>query len=86
MNTYLNIIDVMAIPGSVEELIPKAEDEDVLDHLLAEVVINAEDLVLLPVGLESLLEVSRALQILPERLLNLQTLALLDSTAGGDQR
>lgn len=61
MQTYLNIIDVMAVPGSVEELVSKAEDEDVLDHLLSEIVVNTEDLVLLPVGLEGLLEVSRAL-------------------------
>lgn len=62
---------MVAVPGCVEELVSKAEDKDVLDHLLTEVVVNTEDLLLLPVGLQGLLEVARALQVLAERLLNL---------------
>ena len=61
----------MAVPGGVEELVTKAHDEDVLDHLLAQVVVDTEDLLLLPVGLESFLKVARAVKVLSERLLDL---------------
>lgn len=69
--TYLNVVDVVTVPGSVEELVAKAHDEDVLDHLLTQVVVDTEDLLFLPVGLEGLLEVARALQVLTEGLLDL---------------
>lgn len=59
--TYLNVVDVVTVPGGVEELVAKAHDEDVLDHLLAQVVVDTEDFLFLPVGLEGLLEVARAL-------------------------
>lgn len=52
---------MVTVPGSVEELVAKAHDEDVLDHLLTQVVVDTEDLLFLPVGLEGLLEVARAL-------------------------
>lgn len=62
---------MMTVPCRIEELIAEPQDQDVLDHLLAEVVVDAEDLLLLPVGVQSLLEVPGALKILAERLLNL---------------
>ena len=49
-NPYLNIIDVVAIPGGIEESVAKAHNENVLDHLLTQVVIDTEDFLLLPVG------------------------------------
>lgn len=61
----------MTVPGGVEELVAKAHDEDVLDHLLTQVVVDTEDLLLLPVGLEGFLEIARAVEVLPERLLDL---------------
>lgn len=61
----------MAVPGGVEELVTKAHDEDVLDHLLAQVVVDTEDLLLLPVGLEGFLEFARAVEVLSKRLLDL---------------
>ena len=61
----------MAVPGGVEELVTKAHDEDVLDHLLAQVVVDTEDLLLLPVGLEGFLKIARAVKVLSERLLDL---------------
>lgn len=69
--SYLNVVDVVTVPGGVEELVAKAHDEDVLDHLLTQVVVDTEDLLFLPVGLKGLLELTRALQVLTERLLNL---------------
>lgn len=62
---------MVTVPGGVEELIAKAHNEDVLDHLLTKVVVDTEDLLFLPVGLESLLEVARTLQVLAEGLLDL---------------
>lgn len=38
--------------------VAEAQDEDVLDHLFAQVVIDAEDLLFLPVGLKSSLQLS----------------------------
>jgi hypothetical protein len=62
---------VVTVPGSIEELVAEAHNQDVLDHLLAKVMIDTEDLLLLPVRLESLLEVAGALKVLSERLLDL---------------
>lgn len=70
-NSYLHVINVVTVPGSVEELVSEAHDENVLDHLLTQVVVNTEDLLLLPVGLKGLLEVTRTLEILAEGLLDL---------------
>jgi len=71
LQTYLNVVDVVTVPGGVEELVAKAHDENVLDHLLTQVVVDTEDLLFLPVGLKGLLEVARTLQVLTEGLLNL---------------
>ena len=40
----LHVVDVLAVPERLEEAVREAEDEEVLDRLLAEVVIDAEDL------------------------------------------
>lgn len=69
--SYLNVVDVVTVPGGVEELVAKAHDEDVLDHLLTQVVVDTEDLLFLPVRLEGFLEFTRALQVFSEWLLNL---------------
>lgn len=61
----------MTVPGGVEELVAKAHDEDVLDHLLTQVVVDTEDLLLLPVGLEGFLEIARTVKVLSERLFDL---------------
>jgi hypothetical protein len=62
---------VVPVPGCAKELVTEPEDEDVLDHLLTKVVVNTEELVLGPVRRKRLLELSGALKILTERLLNL---------------
>lgn len=73
---HLNVVDVMTVPGSSEELVTEPQDEDVLDHLLSQVVVNTEDLLLFPVGLQSLLQLARALEVLAEWLLNLRTVSI----------
>jgi hypothetical protein len=62
---------VVTVPCRVEKLVAEPQNENVLDHLLAQVVIDTEDLLFLPVGVQSLLEVARALEILAEGLLDL---------------
>jgi len=62
---------VVAVPSGTEELVSKSEDQDVLDHLLAQVVIDTENFLFLPVGLKSVLQLSGASKVLAERLLNL---------------
>lgn len=62
---------MVAVPCSVEELVAESEDEDVLDHLLTKIVVDTEDLFLLPVGGQGLLKIARARKILTEWLLDL---------------
>lgn len=62
---------MVTVPGGVEELVAKAHDKNVLDHLLTQVVVNTEDLILLPDGVKRFLEVARALKVLAEGLLDL---------------
>lgn len=69
--TNLDIVDVVAVPCRIEKLVAKPQNQDVLDHLLTEVVVDTEDLLLFPVGVQSLLQVARALKVLTERLLDL---------------
>lgn len=63
----------MAVPGSTEEFVSEPQDEDVLDHLLSQVVVNPEDFLLLPVRLQSLLQLPGALEVFAKRFLDLQT-------------
>jgi hypothetical protein len=53
--THLNVVDVVTIPSSPEEFIPKSEYKDVLDHLFSKVVVNTENLVLPPIWFQSFL-------------------------------
>ncbi len=58
----LNVVDVVAVPKRLEHAVGEPERQHVLHRLLAEIVVDAEDLVLLedrehaPVELASLLE------------------------------
>ena len=64
----LNVIDVLTCPDRLEDAVREAEDEDVLDGLLAEVVIDPKDLVLAEHLLDDAGEVHRALEVVPIRL------------------
>jgi hypothetical protein len=68
---YLDVVDVVAVPRRTEELVAEPENENVLDHLLAQVVVNAEQLVLSPVRRKRTLELSGAGKVLAKRLLDL---------------
>lgn len=72
LQTDLNIVDVVPVPGSTEKLVTKPEDEQVLNHLLSEIMVNAENLFLSPVRLKCFLEFPGALEILSKWLFNNQ--------------
>ena len=42
----LDVVDIVAVPDRLEDAVAKAEDEDVLHRLLAQVVVDAVDLLL----------------------------------------
>src|SRR5439155_20358228 len=66
----LHVVDVPAVPDRLEDPVAEAEDEEVPDGLLAEVVVDAVDL-LLPEDLGHLaVELDRGLEVTPERLLD----------------
>jgi hypothetical protein len=64
----LHVIDVAVVPERLEKSVAEPEDEDVLDRLLAEIVIDAEDLPLVEDGVEASVQLARRFQIVPERL------------------
>lgn len=41
----LDVGDVVTVPARAKDLVGEAQDHDVLDHLLAQVVINSVDLI-----------------------------------------
>jgi hypothetical protein len=67
---------VVPVPRGAKELVSKSKNEDVLDHFLAQVVVNSEDLVFDPVGRKRALKLSGAGKIFAERLLDLQQLSV----------
>ncbi len=66
----LHVVDVVRVPDGLEHLVREAQGEEVLDRLLAEVVVDAED----RVGREDLrhdgVELARAREVVAEGLLD----------------
>jgi hypothetical protein len=60
LESDLNVIDVVPVPCRVEEGVTESENQQVLHHLFSEVVVNSEELILLPVRLKVGLKLSRA--------------------------
>ena len=66
----LDVVHVAAMPDRLEDAVPEAEDEDVANRLLAQVVVDPVDL-RLPEDLADLaIQADRARQVAPERLLH----------------
>jgi hypothetical protein len=61
----------MAVPGGPEEFVSEPQDENILDHLLSQIVIDSEDFLLLPVRFQGLLQLPGALKIFAKRFLDL---------------
>ena len=66
----LHVIDVVPVPHRLEDPISEPEHQDVLHRLLAQVVIDAEDLVLAEDRVDIVIQLARRLQVMPERLLD----------------
>ena len=56
------MVDVLVVPQGLEERVGEAEDQDVLDRVLAEVVIDAVELVFVEDGMEVAVETPGALR------------------------
>jgi len=56
----LDVVNVISIPSGSEELVTKSQNQNVLYHLLAQVMVDAENLLFVPVGLQRLLKIPGA--------------------------
>ena len=72
----LDAVDVVAVPDRLEERVREPEEEQVLDGLLAQVVVDAKDRGLREDPVERGVQGSRARQVVPERLLDHDASAL----------
>ena len=66
----LHVVDVVAVPDRLEERIRKAEEEQVLHRLLAEVVIDAIDGLFVETAMQRFVQFDRRGQVAAERLLD----------------
>ena len=66
----LDVVDVVAVPDRLEHVVREPERHHVLDGLLAQVVVDAEDLLLAEDARDDLLELARRLEVGAERLLD----------------
>ena len=66
----LHVIDVVPIPDRLEDSVGEPEHQNVLHRLLAQIVVDAEDLVLVEDRVHLVIQLARRIQIVAERLLN----------------
>ncbi len=66
----LNVVDVIAVPDRIEDAVGEAENEEVLHRLFAEVVIDAEDLILVEDGVDLVVERAGGVEVMAEGLLD----------------
>ena len=66
----LDVVDVASIPERLEDRVGETQDEEILDGLLAEVVVDTEDLRLAEIAGSDGVEVNSRGEILTERLLD----------------
>ena len=66
----LHVVDVVGVPDRLVELVGEAQRQDVLDRLLAEVVVDAEHRVGREDRLDDGVQLARRLQVAAERLLD----------------
>ncbi len=69
-NGDLHVVDVLAIPQRLEDAVGKAEDQQVLHGFLAEVMVDAVDLLFDEGRVQSCVELTRRCKVAPERLLD----------------
>ena len=66
----LDVVDELPVPDRLEDAVREAKDQHVLDRLLAQVVVDPEDLALLEVLENAGVQQLRALEVVAERLLD----------------
>src|SRR6185295_5760307 len=66
----LDVVDVLPVPHGLEDGVAEPEDQDVLDGLLAEVVVAAEDLLLVEELRDGAVELARGGEVAAEGLLD----------------
>ncbi len=66
----LDVIDEVPVPDRLEDAVAEAEHQDVLHRLLAQIVVDAEDLILRQNRVHLVVQLARRLQIVAERLLD----------------
>ncbi len=66
----LHVVDELPVPDRLEDAVREPQRQHVLDRLLAEVVVDPEDLVLGEPALHGLGELARRVEIVAERLLD----------------
>ncbi len=64
----LHVVNVIAVPDRLEHSVGKAEDQNVLHRLFAEVVVDAEDLALVEDGVDLVVELARRVEVVAEGL------------------
>ena len=64
----LHAFDELAIPERLEERVGEAEEDQVVHRPLAEVMIDAKDVLLIETAEQNLVQRARRLEIAPERL------------------
>ena len=65
-NGDLDVIDVVAVPERLEDGVAKAKYDEVLDGVFAEVVIDAEELVLVGAGVDGVVEITSGVEVCTE--------------------
>src|SRR5262249_54772153 len=78
---HLHALDEVAVPDRLEEGVREAEDEQVLDALLAEIVVDAEDALLGERLVEDVVELLSRRQGAPEWLLDDDSTAVVQADA-----
>src|SRR5438045_7773621 len=73
----LDVVDELPVPDRLEDAVREPQRQHVLDGLLAEVVVDTEDLVLFEVLLDRRVQLARRREVVPERLLDDQPRAAL---------
>ena len=66
----LDVIDIVAIPDRLKYPVSETEHEDVLDGFLTQIVIDAEDLILVKHLVDFIVERASGLEIVPKGLLD----------------
>ena len=79
---HLHALDVIAVPDRLEQRVREAEHHQVLHGLLAEEVVDAVDRVLGEVLVQERVELDRAGEVAPERLLDDDPAAARDADPG----